>query len=233
MGNDTPLAVLSDEPQLLFNYFKQLFAQVTNPPLDGIREEIVTDFSLAIGGDRNIFDISDQQCKKLKIQNPVISNADIDKLKSIDHPDFKSVSISTLYDITKGLNGIEAALKDMVKQAYKAVSEGCNIVILSDRNVNEHFAPIPILLSCSYVGSQLSKMGQRSSFGIVIESAEPREPHHFATLFGYGASAVNPYMINEIIRQQIEEGEIVGISAEKGIENFNKAIATGVLKIMN
>ncbi|MHB1147620.1 MAG: glutamate synthase large subunit [Lutibacter sp.] len=233
MGNDTPLAVLSDEPQLLFNYFKQLFAQVTNPPLDGIREEIVTDFSLAIGGDRNIFDISDQQCKKLKIQNPVISNADIDKLKSIDHPDFKSVSISTLYDITKGLNGIEAALKDMVKQAYKAVSEGCNIVILSDRNVNEHFAPIPILLSCSYVGSQLSKMGQRSSFGIVIESAEPREPHHFATLFGYGASAVNPYLINEIIQQQIEEEEIIEISAEKGIQNFNKAIAQGVLKIMN
>ena len=233
MGNDTPLAVLSDEPQLLFNYFKQLFAQVTNPPLDGIREEIVTDFSLAIGGDRNIFDISDQQCKKLKIQNPVISNADIDKLKSIDHPDFKSVSISTLYDITKGLNGIEAALKDMVKQAYKAVSEGCNIVILSDRHVNEHYAPIPILLSCSYVGSQLSKMGQRSSFGIVIESAEPREPHHFATLFGYGASAINPYMINEIIQQQIEEEEIIEISAEKGIQNFNKAIAQGVLKIMN
>ena len=233
MGNDTPLAVLSDEPQLLFNYFKQLFAQVTNPPLDGIREEIVTDFSLAIGGDRNIFDISDLQCKKLKIQNPVISNADIDKLKSIDHPDFKSVSISTLYDITKGLNGIEAALKDMVKQAYKAVSEGCNIVILSDRNVNEHFAPIPILLSCSYVGGQLSKMGHRSSFGIVIESAEPREPHHFATLFGYGASAVNPYMINEIIRQQIKDKEIIEISPEKAIENFNKAIATGVLKIMN
>lgn len=233
MGNDTPLAVLSDEPQLLFNYFKQLFAQVTNPPLDGIREEIVTDFSLAIGGDRNIFDISDQQCKKLKIQNPVISNADIDKLKSFKHPDFKSVSISTLYDITKGLNGIEAALKDMVKQAYKAVSEGCNIVILSDRNVNEHYAPIPILLSCSYVGSQLSKLGQRSSFGIVIESAEPREPHHFATLFGYGASAINPYMINEIIQQQIEEEEIIGISAEKGIQNFNKAIAQGVLKIMN
>ncbi|HCE54841.1 MAG TPA: glutamate synthase large subunit, partial [Lutibacter sp.] len=169
----------------------------------------------------------------LKIQNPVISNADIDKLKNIDHPDFKSVSISTLYDITKGLNGIEAALKDMVKQAYKAVSEGCNIIILSDRNVNEHYAPIPILLSCSYVGSQLSKLGQRSSFGIVIESAEPREPHHFATLFGYGASAVNPYMINEIIRQQIEDEEIIGITAEKGIQNFNKAIATGVLKIMN
>jgi len=233
MGNDTPLAVLSDQPQLLYNYFKQLFAQVTNPPLDGIREEIVTDFSLAIGGDRNIFDVSEEQCKKLKIQNPVISNADIDKLKNINHPDFKSVSISTLYDITKGLNGIESALKNLVKQTYKAVSEGCNIIILSDRNVDKNNGPIPMLLACSYIGNQLGKLGKRSSFGIIIESAEPREPHHFATLFGYGASAVNPYMINEIIHQQIKEKVITGITDTDAIDNFNKAIAKGVLKIMN
>ncbi len=233
MGNDTPLAVLSNQPQLLYNYFKQLFAQVTNPPLDGIREEIVTDFSLAIGGDKNIFEISEEQCKKLKIQNPVISNEDIDKLKNINHPDFKSVSISTLYDITKGLNGIESALKNLVKQTYKAVSEGCNIIILSDRNVAKNKGPIPMLLACSYIGNQLGKLGKRSSFGIVIESAEPREPHHFATLFGYGASAINPYMINEIIHQQIKEKEITGISKTDAIDNFNKAIAKGVLKIMN
>ena len=233
MGNDTPLAVLSDQPQLLYNYFKQLFAQVTNPPLDGIREEIVTDFSLAIGGDVNIFDITEKQCKKLKINNPVISNEDLDKLKLINHPDFKAVSIDALYDITKGLNGIEAALKNMVKEISKAVTEGCNIVILSDRHVNKTFAPIPMLLACSYVNNQLNKIGQRSSFGIVIESAEPREPHHFATLFGYGASAINPYMINEIIQHQIKEKIIKGISPEKAIDNFNKAIAKGVLKIMN
>jgi glutamate synthase (ferredoxin) len=233
MGNDTPLAVLSDEPQLLYNYFKQLFAQVTNPPLDGIREEIVTDFSLPIGGDINVFDISEKQCQKLKIQNPVISNEDIDKLKHIKHPHFKSVSVDALYDITKGLNGIEAALKNMVKEVSKAVTDGCNIVILSDRHVNRTFAPIPMLLACAYINIELIKLKQRSSFGIIIESAEPREPHHFACLFGYGASAVNPYIINEIIHQQIKEGVITGISEEKAIENFNKAIAKGVLKIMN
>ncbi|MFD0762822.1 glutamate synthase large subunit [Lutibacter aestuarii] len=233
MGNDTPLAVLSDQPQLLYSYFKQLFAQVTNPPLDGIREEIVTDFSLAIGGDKNIFKVTDEHCKKLKIENPVISNEDIDKLKNIDHPDFKAISIPVLYDITKGLNGIEAALKNIVKKTYQAVTDGCNIVILSDRGVDKNNAPIPMLLACSYVNNQLNKLGKRSSFGIVIESAEPREPHHFATLFGYGASAINPYMINEIIRQQIQENIITNLSEEKAIENYNKAIAKGVLKIMN
>ena len=233
MGNDTPLAVLSDQPQLLYNYFKQLFAQVTNPPLDGIREEVVTDFSLPIGGDGNIFEVSEKQCQKLKIQNPVISNEDLDKLREIDHPDFGAVSVDALYDITKGLNGIEAALKNMVKEVSKAVTEGCNIVILSDRHVNKTYAPIPMLLACSYINTELSKLKQRSQFGIVIESAEPREPHHFATLFGYGASAVNPYMINEIIQYQVRNKEIVDISEEKAIANFNKAIATGVLKIMN
>lgn len=233
MGNDTPLAVLSDQPQLLYNYFKQLFAQVTNPPLDGIREEIVTDFSLPIGGDINLFDITEKQCQKLKINNPVISNEDIDKLKLVDHPDFKAVTIDALYDITKGLNGIEAALKDMVKQTSKAVEDGCNIVILSDRHVNKTYAPIPMLLACAFINTQLSKLRQRSKFGIVIESAEPREPHHFACLFGYGASAINPYMVNEIIQKQTKDDIITGISSEEAIKNFNKAIAKGVLKIMN
>jgi glutamate synthase (NADPH/NADH) large chain len=233
MGNDTPLAVLSDQPQLLYNYFKQLFAQVTNPPLDGIREEVVTDFSLPIGGDVNIFDISEKQCQKLKIQNPVISNEDLDKIREVDHPDFKAVSVDALYDITKGLNGIEAALKAMVKEVSKAVTDGCNIVILSDRHVNKTYAPIPMLLACSYINTELSKLRQRSQFGIVIESAEPREPHHFACLFGYGASAINPYMINEIILDQVRQNVIKDISEEKAIENFNKAIAKGVLKIMN
>lgn len=233
MGNDAPLAVLSNQPQLLYNYFKQLFAQVTNPPLDGIREEIITDFSLAIGGDRNIFEISAKQCKKLKIENPVISNEDLDKLKNINHPDFKTISINALYNIKKGLNGIEAALKNMVKETHNAVLNGCNIVIISDRGVNKKYAPIPMLMACSFINNELHKLNMRSSFGIVIESAEPREPHHFATLFGYGASAVNPYMINEIICAEIQENAIKNISEEKAIQNFNKAIANGVLKIMN
>ena len=233
MGNDTPLAVLSDQPQLLYNYFKQLFAQVTNPPLDGIREEIITDISLAIGGDFNIFDIEPKHCKKLKIQNPVISNEDLDKIRNINHKDFKSVTISTLYEIEKGVNGMERALEKCVQATFKAVSEGCNIVILSDRNVSEKMAPIPMLLACSYIHHSLNILKVRSKFGIIIESAEPREPHHFALLFGYGASAINPYMVNEIIHEQVNQGFISNIKADYAIKNYNKAIAKGILKIMN
>lgn len=233
MGNDTPLAVLSEQPQLLYNYFKQLFAQVTNPPLDGIREEIITDISLAIGGDYNIFDIVPKHCKKLKIQNPVISNEDLDKIKNSNHVDFKSVTISILYDIKKGVNGLERALERAVQATFKAVSEGCNIVIISDRGVSKKMAPIPMLLACSYIHHSLNILKSRSKFGIVIESAEPREPHHFALLFGYGASAINPYMVNEIIHNQVNQGFITGIKANYAIKNYNKAIEKGILKIMN
>ena len=233
MGNDTPLAVLSDQPQLLYNYFKQLFAQVTNPPLDGIREEIITDISLAIGGDFNIFDIESKHCKKLKIQNPVISNEDLDKIRNISHTDFKSVTISTLYEIEKGVNGLERALEQCVYATFKAVSEDCNIVILSDRGVSDKYAPIPMLLACSYIHHSLNSLKARSKFGIIIESAEPREPHHFALLFGYGASAINPYMVNEIIHNQIDSVIITNIKADYAIKNYNKAIAKGILKIMN
>jgi len=233
MGTDTPLAVLSDKPQLLYNYFKQLFAQVTNPPLDGIREEIITDISLALGGDRNIFDIIQEQAKKLRIQNPVISSKDLDKIKNINHPDFKTVSIPILYPVEKGVNGLEKALDDILIQTEKAVNEGANIIILSDRGVTKESAPISALLACSYVHHSLNKLGKRSKFGIVLETAEPREPHHFATLFGYGASAICPYLVNEIIRTQVNENVITDIDAETAVKNFNKAIGKGILKIMN
>ena len=233
MGNDTPLAVLSDQPQLLYNYFKQLFAQVTNPPLDGIREEIITDISLAIGGDYNIFNVVPKHCKKLKIQNPVISNEDLDKIKNIQHEDFKAVVISTLYEIEKGVNGLERALEKCIQTTLNAVNEGCNIVIISDRGVSEKLAPIPMLLATSYIHHSLSKLKARSKFGIIIESAEPREPHHFALLFGYGASAINPYMVNEIIQNQVKEGFITKVTAEYAIKNFNKGIGKGIVKIMN
>ncbi|WP_310556163.1 glutamate synthase large subunit [Flavobacterium sp.] len=233
MGNDTPLAILSDKPQLLYNYFKQLFAQVTNPPLDGIREEIITDICLAIGGDFNIFEIESKQCKKLKIKNPVISNEDLDKIRNINHSDFKSVTISTLYEIKKGVNGLEYALEKCVQATFKAVEEGCNIVILSDRSVDDEMAPIPMLLVCSYIHHTLNILKSRSKFGIIIESAEPREPHHFALLFGYGASAINPYMVNEIIINQIDKGIITDIKSDYAIKNYNKAIAKGIVKIMN
>ena len=233
MGTDTPLAVLSDRPQLISNYFKQLFAQVTNPPLDGIREEIVTDISLNLGKDRNIFSITDRQCRKLRIQNPVISNADLEKIRSIDIESFKAETIQILYPKAQGLNGLEDALDQIIIQVEKALASKTNIIILSDRGVSQELAPIPALLACSFVNHQLNRLRKRSYFDIIIESAEPREPHHFATLFGYGASAVNPYMVNEIIRMQVTEGFITDMNEQQAVDNFNKAIGKGILKVMN
>ncbi|MCK8523506.1 glutamate synthase large subunit [Aquimarina sp. D1M17] len=233
MGSDTPIAVLSERPQLIYNYFKQLFAQVTNPPLDGIREELICDISLTLGADHNIFDTSDKHCNKLKIQNPVISKEDLDKIKTYTDKGFKASSISMLYNINRGLNGLEDALQIMLNKVSEAIDEGNNIIILSDRNVSKHRAPIPALLACSFVNSGLQKLGKRSKVSMIIESAEPREVHHFALLFGYGASAINPYMVNEIIGEQIAEKNIVDLSFEEAINNYNKAVGKGVLKVMN
>ena len=233
MGTDTPLAVLSKKPQLIYNYFKQLFAQVTNPPLDGIREEIITDTSLSLGSDYNIFDLIPDHAKKLKINNPIISNGDLEKIKHIDHEDFKACSINVNYEISKGHNGLEKALDNIVEKVEKKVDTGHNIIILSDRKTSKKYAPIPILLVCSYVHHSLIKRKKRSKFGIVIESAEPREPHHFSMLFGYGASAINPYMVNEIIEYHHKLGFLNNQKLDESITNFNKAIAKGILKVMN
>ncbi|MBL6648019.1 MAG: glutamate synthase large subunit [Flavobacteriaceae bacterium] len=233
MGTDTPLAVLSSKPQLLFNYFKQLFAQVTNPPLDGIREEIVTDTSLGIGSDYNIFDIIPDHCKKLRIKNPIISNEDLDKIKFIKNKNFKAASVSALYDVIKGHNGIEEALDQMVKDVSSYVDSGHNIIIISDRGVSKEKGAIPILLACSNVHHVLMKAKKRSKFGIIIESSEPREPHHFSMLFGYGASAINPYLVNEVIEYHHSIGTFGEQTLEKSIYNFNKGIDKGILKVMN
>jgi glutamate synthase (ferredoxin) len=233
MGTDTPLAVLSEKPQLLFNYFKQLFAQVTNPPLDGIREEIVTDISITLGKEFNVFELSANHAKKLFIENPIISNEDLNKIDSIDKNGFKASKISVLYKVQLGLNGIESALDSMVLEIERKISNGVNLIILSDKGVSPSLAPIPILLATSHVQNCFKRLKKRSEFGIIIESAEPREPHHFALLFGYGASAINPYMVNEIISHQVKNKVIQNVSVEKGIDNFNKAIAKGIIKVMN
>ena len=233
MGIDTPLAVLSKKPQLVYNYFKQLFAQVTNPPLDGIREEIVTDTSLSLGKNYNIFDIFEKHSISLNINNPIISNEDLDKIKYINHEKFKSKSIECLYELKKGHNGIEEALDEIVLKIENFVDDGTNIIILSDRKVSKKMAPIPILLACSFVHQTMINRKKRSKFEIIIESAEPREPHHFSMLFGYGASAINPYLVNEIISYHHKIGHIKDISVESAIANFNEAIAKGILKVMN
>ena len=234
MGNDTPIAVLSEKPQLVYNYFKQLFAQVTNPPLDGIREELITDISLTLGSDSNIFKINEDHCRKLKIQNPVISKHDLDKIKNYQsNPDFKVTTIPILYEVEKGLNELENALRSLVDEASKAIDEGGNIIILSDRGVNKKLAPIPALLACSYVNHELYKIGKRAKVSLIIESAEPREVHHFALLFGYGASAINPYIVNEIVFNQVKKKQIEGLEYLPAIKNYNKAIGKGILKVMN
>ncbi|WP_396596354.1 glutamate synthase large subunit [Dokdonia sp. R86516] len=233
MGNDAPIAALSERPQLIYNYFKQLFAQVTNPPLDGIREELITDISLTLGADYNIFDINAAHCRKLKIQNPVISKQDLDKIKSLDDKNFKVVSVPMLYQVERGHNGLEEALEKLLQNVSKQLDEGSNIVILSDRNTSITEAPIPALLACSYVNNGLATHKKRSQLSLIIESAEPREVHHFALLFGYGASAINPYMVNEIIENHPEDLELASVDVEEAIQNFNKAVGKGVLKVMN
>ncbi|MEF3077674.1 glutamate synthase large subunit [Winogradskyella poriferorum] len=234
MGSDTPIAVLSERPQLVYNYFKQIFAQVTNPPLDGIREELITDISLTLGSDVNLFDISPEHCRKLKIQNPVISKHDLDKIRNYDtNPNFKVESISILYEVNRGLNELEVALENLMSKASKAIDNGANIIILSDRYVDENHAPIPALLACSYVSHALHKLKKRSKISLIIESAEPREVHHFALLFGFGASAVNPYIVNEIVQEQVDSDEISELKYIEAIKNYNKAIGKGILKVMN
>ncbi|MGB1136800.1 MAG: glutamate synthase large subunit [Flavobacteriaceae bacterium] len=234
MGNDTPLAVLSEKPQLLYDYFKQLFAQVTNPPLDGIREELITDMSLTLGRDVNLFEVSEEHCKKLKIQNPVISKHDLDKIRNYDsNPNIKVASIPILYRIEGGVNEFENALDELTRKAAKAIENGVNIIILSDRYVDEKMAPIPALLACSFLNNALHKIGKRSQVSLIIESAEPREVHHFALLFGFGASAVNPYIVNEIVFNQISNQDLTDLEYLMAIKNYNRAIEKGILKVMN
>ncbi|MGB7394070.1 MAG: glutamate synthase large subunit, partial [Pricia sp.] len=193
-----------------------------------------TDISLTLGSDHHIFDFSELHCRKLKIQNPVISKEDLDKIKNYDaSPDYKVVSIPTLYDIEKGHNGIEDALEAILKQTSKEADNGANIIILSDRGVNQEKAPIPALLACSYVNAGLQRLGKRNKLSIIVESAEPREVHHFCLLFGFGASAINPYLVNEIIGEQIEEHDITEFTFEEAVKNYNKAIGKGILKVMN
>ena len=230
MGNDAPLAVLSDQNQLLFNYFKQLFAQVTNPPLDAIREELVTSLGAFIGGEQNLFDETPLHCRQLKLRSPIIDNEDMARIKGLDLPGLRAAVLSTLFDPAAGL---KVALDELRVKATQAVDDGFSIIVLSDRGVGSGRAPIPSLLATSAVHHHLIREGTRTRVGLAVESGEPREVHHFALLIGYGAGAINPYLALESVQVMSESGILNGHGPEYARKNFIKANEKGVLKVMS
>jgi glutamate synthase domain-containing protein 2/glutamate synthase domain-containing protein 1/glutamate synthase domain-containing protein 3 len=237
MGNDTPLAVLSNKPQLLYSYFKQLFAQVTNPPLDAIREEIVTSIVTTMGGEQDLFEETPEHCHQLRLQQPILTNADLETIRSASVGKIKSHTVSTLYEVAGGANVLAEAMHRVRREVNEAVLAGAALVILSDRGVNEKLAPIPALLACSGVHQHLIREGTRTRCGLIIESGEPREVHHFSLLFGYGAGAVNPYLAFETLadlsRQGILKNGKGDLDAKSAEKNFIKSVNKGVLKVMS
>lgn len=227
MGNDSPLAVLSKEPQPLFNYFKQLFAQVTNPPIDAIREEIVTSTTIYIGEDGNILEEKPENCKVMKIHNPILTSTDILKIKSMKISGFKVATIPILYYKNTKLS---KAINRLFIEADKAFSDGANILILSDRGVDENHLAIPSLLAVSALHQHLVVTKKRTSCAIILESGEPREVHHFATLLGYGASAINPYLAQETIHELICD-DLLDKDYYAAVEDYNNAVLHGIVKI--
>jgi glutamate synthase (ferredoxin) len=234
MGTDTALAVLSDKPRLLYEYFKQLFAQVTNPPLDAIREELVTDMGSTIGPERNLLLAEPESCRQIKIKYPIIHNAHVAKLRHLppDSP-FRSTTLSMLFDPSSGGTGLERAMDELCRQASEAVSEGFDILILSDRGVGPESAPIPSLLATAGVHHHLVREGTRTRCALVVESGDAREVHHAALLLGYGAGVVNPYVAFETIDDMIRQGMLAGIDRDRAIQHYIKALNKGILKVMS
>ena len=231
MGTDTPLAVLSDQPQSLYNYFQQLFAQVTNPPIDCIREEIVTSAETTIGSEKNLLNPVPESCHLIELKSPILTNEEFAKLKHLDQPGYKSVTLPILYKVEKGAKGLEKALNDVFKKASKAITEGINIIILSDRGVDAKNAAIPALLAVSGLHHHLIREGTRTRVGLVLESGEPREVHHFSLLIGYGCGAINPYLAFETLDDMIRQGLLVGVDHKTACKNFAKAAVKGVIKV--
>ena len=227
MGIDTPLAVLSNKHQPLFNYFKQLFAQVTNPPIDSIREKIVTSTTVYLGSSGNVLEEKEENCKMLRINNPILTNTDLLKIKNMDVEGFKVETIPIIYYKNTSL---EKAVEHLFVEADRAHREGANILILSDRGVDENHVAIPSLLAVSALQQYLVQTKKRTSLSMILESGEPREVHHFATLLGYGASAINPYLAQESIQELIDL-KMLDKDYYAAVDSYNEAIITGIIKI--
>jgi len=233
MGNDTPLAVRSEKPQMLFNYFKQLFAQVTNPAVDSIREELVMSMEVTLGKERNLLAESPEHCRKLKLQHPLLTPEEFEKIKSLNQEDLKPVTLSLLFPVAEGEKGMEKALEQLCEQASQMIEDGATILILSDRGIDENHAAIPSLLATGAVHHHLLRERTRTRAGLVVETGEAREMMHFALLIGYGAGGIYPYLAYETIEQIIRDGNYVEkIEFEKGVANFLKATRKGLYKII-
>jgi glutamate synthase (ferredoxin) len=235
MGNDAALAVLSERPQLLYNYFKQLFAQVTNPPVDSIREELVMSMDLSIGTEHNLLKPGPEAAQQVRLRTPILTNEELEKIRHLDGKlagGFKSLTLSSLFPPNQGGPGLEKALESLFKQADSAIASGHDVLILSDRGVDREHAAIPALLAVAGLHHHLIRAGTRSRVGLVIESGEPREVHHFALLLGYGAGAVNPYVALETVTDLVRQGQVKG-PPEKAINNYVKAGTKGIMKVMS
>ena len=231
MGTDTPLACLSDKPQPLFNYFKQLFAQVTNPPIDPIREEMVMSLLSYIGTERNILDETPQHCHTLKLPHPILTNSHLEKLRRVSRGDMLASTLPMLFAVEEGARGLERGLDSLCRRASLAIKSGYTLLILSDRGVDQDYAPIPSLLALTAVHNHLVREETRTQVALIIESGEPREVMHFALLIGYGASAVNPYLAIETLEDMIKRGFLAPpLTFEKALLNFKKSINKGLLK---
>ena len=232
MGNDAALAVLSNRPQLLYNYFKQLFAQVTNPPLDPLKEEIITSSETTIGTERNLLVPEPESCRQIQLDTPVISDEELEQLRQVDQPGFKSVTLPILFNVADGEGGLEKAMDGLFEAADRAIEDGYTIIILSDRGVDEESAPIPALLAVAGLHHHLIRCGTRTKVGIALESGEPREVHHFCLLTGYGVQAVNPYMAFESLADMIAEGQLTDIEYQDAVKGYIKSATKGVVKVM-
>jgi len=233
MGVDTPLACLSDRPQSLFHYFKQLFAQVTNPAIDPIREELVMSLTSYIGTERNILEETAMHCHTLKLPHPILTNLDLEKLRRVSWGDFLATTIQTLYRVADGETGLERALEGICRRADQAIRDGYRILILSDRGVDKDFAPVPSLLALTALHNHLVRERTRTQVALIIESGEPREVMHFALLIGYGASAVNPYLAIETLEDMVQRSRLGNVTFETALKNFKKSINKGLLKVFS
>jgi glutamate synthase (NADPH/NADH) large chain len=233
MGTDTPLAVLSNRPRLLYDYFKQLFAQVTNPPLDAIREELVTQMETTIGPERNLLQPEPESCRQIKLKTPVLDNAQLARLRYVDRPGFRSLTLPMLFPAAEGGAGLARALEELCLRASRGIGEGYTLLILSDRGVSQDLAPIPALLATAGVHHHLVREGTRTRVGLVVETGEAREVHHAALLIGYGAGAVNPYLAFETLDDMIREGLLPGLDHARAVKNYIKALNKGVLKVIS